>query len=165
MTPRTVVFALKEEMSVEGVIAQSDQIQFSRIPVYGNDLDDISGFVLKTEIFQAVQENPGTPLKNISRPLVVVRDTLNLHDLFELMMRESLHIALVVDEYGGTEGVVSLEDFIETLLGMEIVDEADSVEDMQAIAHQQWELRAQRVGLLTDNLNVETPLKTQEEKR
>ena len=73
------------------------------------------------------------------------------------MMKDSLHIALVVDEYGGTEGVVTLEDFIETLLGLEIVDEVDRVEDMQEIARRQWELRAQRVGLLTDNLELKRP--------
>ena len=155
MTPRTVVFALPETMSVERVMAESGRIYFSRIPVYGDDLDDIKGFVLKTEIFRAVQEKPETQLKEMIRPLVVVRDKLNLHDLFELMMNESLHIALVVDEYGGTEGVVTLEDFIETLLGMEIVDEVDRVEDMQEIARRQWELRAQRVGLVTDKLRME----------
>jgi CBS domain containing-hemolysin-like protein len=157
MTPRTVVFALHEEMSAEQVMAESGRIYFSRIPVYGDDLDDIRGFVLKTEIFRTAQEKPETPLKDMLRPLVVVRDDLNLHELFELMMKDSLHIALVVDEYGGTEGVVTLEDFIETLLGLEIVDEVDRVEDMQEIARRQWELRAQRVGLLTDNLKIEPP--------
>ena len=157
MTPRTVVFALPETMSAERVMAESGRIYFSRIPVYGADLDDIKGFVLKTEIFRAAQEKPETQLKEMMRPLVVVRDKLNLHDLFELMMNESLHIALVVDEYGGTEGVVTLEDFIETLLGMEIVDEVDRVEDMQEIARRQWELRAQRVGLVTDKLEMEQP--------
>jgi CBS domain containing-hemolysin-like protein len=157
MTPRTVVYALPEEMNVERVMAESGRIYFSRIPVYGDDLDDIKGFALKTEIFRTAQEKPETQLKDMLRPLVVVRDNLNLHDLFELMMKDSLHIALVVDEYGGTEGVVTLEDFIETLLGLEIVDEVDRVEDMQEIARRQWELRAQRVGLLTDNLELKRP--------
>jgi CBS domain containing-hemolysin-like protein len=76
------------------------------------------------------------------------------------MMSESTHIALVVDEYGGTEGVVTMEDFIETLLGLEIVDEVDRVEDMQEIARRQWERRAQRVGLVTDNLRMEDPEKS-----
>jgi CBS domain containing-hemolysin-like protein len=160
MTPRTVVYALPEDMSAEQLIAESGRIDFSRIPVFGDDLDDVKGFVLKTDIFQAAQEKPATPLKEMIRPIVVVRDKLTLHDLFEQMMSESTHIALVVDEYGGTEGVVTMEDFIETLLGLEIVDEVDRVEDMQEIARRQWERRAQRVGLVTDNLRMEDPEKS-----
>ena len=155
MTPRTVVYAMPEDMSAERVIAESGRIYFSRIPVFGDDLDDIKGFVLKTDIFQAAQEKPETTLKEMIRPIVVVHDKLSLHELFEQMMNESTHIALVVDEYGGTEGVVTMEDFIETLLGLEIVDEIDRVEDMQEIARRQWERRAQRVGLVTDNLRME----------
>lgn len=155
MTPRTVVYALPEDMSAERVIAESGRIYFSRIPIYVNDLDDIQGFVLKSEILQAAQEKPETTLKEMSRPIVVVHDKLTLHELFEQMMNESTHIALVVDEYGGTEGVVTMEDFIETLLGLEIVDEVDRVEDMQEIARRQWERRAQRIGLVTDNLRME----------
>ncbi|MEJ2135495.1 MAG: hemolysin family protein [Desulfofustis sp.] len=154
MTPRTVVYALPEIMSAEQVVADSGQISFSRIPVFGHDLDDIKGFVLKTDIYHAIQEKPETTLQEMIRPIVVVRDKLTLHDLFEMMMSESTHIALVVDEYGGTEGVVTMEDFIETLLGLEIVDEVDRVEDMQDIARRQWELRAQRVGLVTDKLKM-----------
>ena len=155
MTPRTVVYALPEDMSAEQVIAESGRLYFSRIPVFGADLDDIKGFVLKSEVLQAAQEKPETMLKEMCRPIVVVRDKLTLHDLFEQMMNESTHIALVVDEYGGTEGVVTMEDFIETLLGLEIVDEVDKVEDMQEIARRQWERRAQRVGLVTDNLKMD----------
>lgn len=155
MTPRTVVYALPENENAAKVIAESGRLYFSRIPVYGEDLDDIKGFVLKSEIFQAAQEKPDTLLKDLCRPIVVIPDKLTLHHLFEQMMNESTHIALVVDEYGGTEGVVTMEDFIETLLGLEIVDEVDKVEDMQEIARKQWERRAQRVGLVTDNLQMD----------
>ncbi len=154
MTPRTVVYALTEDMTAERVMADNDVLRFSRIPVYGRDLDDIKGFVLKSDVLQACREKPETNLKELSRPIVVVLDKLSLHDLFEKMMSESAHIALVVDEYGGTEGVVTMEDLIETLLGLEIVDEYDTVEDMQETARKQWERRAQRVGLLVDNLTV-----------
>lgn len=155
MTPRTVVYSLSEVLTAGQVVADSGRLYFSRIPVYGNDLDDVKGFVLKSDILQAAQEKPDTPLKEMCRPIVVVLDKLNLHDLFEQMMRDSAHIALVVDEYGGTEGVVTMEDFIETLLGLEIVDEVDRVEDMQEIARRQWQQRAKRVGLLTDNLAID----------
>lgn len=155
MTPRTVVYALAEELTAEQVVADSGRLYFSRIPVYGDDLDDVKGFVLKSDILQATQEKPDTPLKEMCRPIVVVLDKLTLHDLFEQMMSDSTHIALVVDEYGGTEGVVTMEDFIETLLGLEIVDEVDRVEDMQEIARRQWQQRAKRIGLLTENLQMD----------
>jgi len=154
MTPRTVVFALSEELTVQQVIADHQRFHFSRIPVYGRDMDDIRGFVLKSALLRAAAQTPSTLLKELCRPIVVVLDKLTLHDLFETMMNESAHIALVVDEYGGTEGVVTMEDFIETLLGLEIVDEMDKVDDMQEIARKQWQERAKRVGLLTDNLDL-----------
>jgi CBS domain containing-hemolysin-like protein len=154
MTPRTVVYALGEALTAEQVVAESGLLRFSRIPVYGSDLDDIKGFVLKSDILQASRDQPETTLKDLCRPIVVALDKLSLHDLFEKMMNESAIIALVVDEYGGTEGVVTMEDLIETLLGLEIVDESDTVEDMQESARKQWERRAQRVGLLVDDLSV-----------
>ena len=149
MTPRTVVFALPENQTVAETITAHPSLQFSRIPVYGENLDDIKGFVLKGDIFQAAQKNPEKPLADICRPIVVIVGDVTLHTMFEKMMNESTHIALVVDEYGGTEGIVTMEDFIETLLDLEIVDEVDTVEDMQEIARKQWQMRARRTGLIT----------------
>ncbi len=96
----------------------------------------------------AARENGATPLSKIRRPLSVVPDTLDLHELFKRLMDDTAHIALAVDEYGGTQGVVTMEDFIETLLGLEIVDEVDTVEDMQAMAREQWRKRAHSLGLI-----------------
>jgi hypothetical protein len=81
-----------------------------------------------------------------------VPDTLPLPDLFERLLDRLEHIALVVDEYGGMGGIVTMEDVVETLLGLEIVDEADSVEDMQAMARQQWLRRARRLGIVPEDL-------------
>lgn len=150
MTPRTVVFALPETKTVVECMAENTGFYFSRIPVYGENLDDVKGFVLKSDIFRAGHENPERTLKELCRPIIVFPGDLTLHEMFEKMMSESNHIALVVDNYGGTEGVVTMEDFIETLLGLEIVDEIDTAEDMQEIARKQWQKRAQRSGLITD---------------
>ena len=150
MTPRTVLFALSENLAVDETLSLHAQLPFSRIPVYGENLDKITGFVLKSEILQGGQDNGATLLSEIQRPLVVVPDGLPLHKLFERLMDEKAHMALVVDEYGGTQGVVTMEDFIETLLGMEIVDEIDTVEDMQAMARDQWRKRALKEGLIDD---------------
>jgi CBS domain containing-hemolysin-like protein len=150
MTPRTVLFALSENLAVEETLSQHAHLPFSRIPLYGENLDSMTGFTLKSEILQAGQEKGAARLSELSRPLVVVPGDLPLHSLFERLMNEKAHIALVVDGYGGTEGVVTMEDFIETLLGLEIVDEVDTVEDMQAMAREQWRRRARTSGLIEE---------------
>jgi CBS domain containing-hemolysin-like protein len=150
MTPRTVVFALKEDLTVAQTLSRHELLPFSRIPVYGENLDQVTGFVLKNEILGADRQNGMTPLAQLRRPLVMVPDTLALHQLFRRFMDEKAHIALAVDEYGGTQGVVTMEDFLETLLGLEIVDEIDTVDDMQAMAREQWRKRARALGLIDD---------------
>ncbi|MGD9365969.1 MAG: hemolysin family protein [Desulfobacteraceae bacterium] len=152
MTPRTVVFALSENLSVDETLSLHAHLPFSRIPVYGESLDDITGFVLKSEVLRAGQERGASLLSELRRLLVVVDEDLPLHRLFERLMQEQTHIALVVDGYGGTQGVVTMEDFIETLLGLEIVDEIDTVEDMQAMAREQWRRRASDLGLTDDGI-------------
>ncbi len=149
MTPSTVVFYLPGNQSIAETITTHGSFQFSRIPVYGESLDDIKGFVLKGDIFQTPREDQQKLLTDICRPIVVMDGDETLHVMFERMMREAIHIALVVDRYGGTEGIVTMEDFIETLLGLEIVDEMDTVADMQERARKQWQIRAQRSGLIT----------------
>lgn len=152
MTPRTVVFDLPEHNTVGDVVEEHDEFRFSRIPVYDDDRDDVTGYVLKDEILlKAAQEEHDTPLSGFAREMLVVRDSLPLPDLLERMLDKLEHIALVVDEYGGVEGIVSMEDVVETLLGLEIVDEADSVEDMQALARRQWFKRAQQLGMVPES--------------
>ncbi len=151
MTPRTVMLALPDNQSIAETIAANGFFQFSRIPVYGESFDDIKGFVLKSDILQATTEDQQKLLGEIRRPIVVMAGDETLHTMFEKMMNESIHIALVVDAYGGTEGIVTMEDFIETLLGLEIVDEMDTIADMQEQARKQWQKRARRSGLITAN--------------
>ena len=151
MTPRTVVFDMSEHKTVGEVVEEHDEFRFSRIPVYDENRDDVTGYVLKDAILlKAAQEETDTPLEELAREMLVVRDTLPLPDLLERLLDRLEHIALVVDEYGGVEGIVTMEDVVETLLGMEIVDEADSVEDMQALARRQWFKRAKQLGMVQE---------------
>jgi CBS domain containing-hemolysin-like protein len=153
MTPRIVVFALPEETTVGEVVREQEEFRYSRIPIFSNNRDDITGYVLKDDLLlQAAQGNDDTPLSELRREMLVVPDTLPLPDLFERLLDRLEHIALVVDEYGGMAGIVTMEDVVETLLGLEIVDEADSVEDMQAMARQQWLRRARRLGIVPEDL-------------
>ncbi len=151
MTPRTVVFDLPEDKTIGEVVEEHDEFRFSRIPVYNDNPDDVTGYVLKDEmLLRAAQEELEVSLDEMSREILVVRESLPLPDLLERLLDRLEHIALVVDEYGGVAGVVTMEDVVETLLGLEIVDEADSVEDMQALARKQWFKRARELGMVSE---------------
>jgi len=151
MTPRTVMFDLPEETTIGEVVEEYDEFRFSRIPVYSGTRDDVTGYVLKDEmLLRAAQEEHQVKLSDLAREMLVVRDSLPLPDLLERLLDKLEHIALVVDEYGGVEGIVTMEDVVETLLGLEIVDEADSVEDMQALARRQWFKRAKQLGMVQE---------------
>lgn len=149
MTPRTVVVSAPETLTVAEFLQSHPNLQFSRIPVFAGRHDDITGFVLKTDILLAQANDRGDArLSEFRRDIVTVPETASLSRLFETLIDQRAHIAHVVDEYGGAAGLVTLEDVVETLLGMEIVDEADRAEDMQALARTQWEKRARQLGLL-----------------
>ena len=155
MTPRIVLFALPESLTVREVIEEEHEFRFSRIPVYTETRDDVTGYVLKDDILlKAAQDQGDVMLSELKRDMLVVPDALPLHELFERMLDRLEHIALVVDEYGGVGGVVSMEDVVETLLGLEIVDEVDSAEDMQHLARRQWLTRAQRLGIVPNELEA-----------
>ena len=152
MTPRTVLFALPETRTVGEVMHDHTHLRFSRIPLYGKNRDDITGYVLKDDLLlKAAQDEQALALSDFKREMFVVPDTLPLPEFFERLLDKSEHIALVVDEYGGVAGVASMEDVVETLLGLEIVDEADSAEDMQELARQQWLKRARSLGVVSDD--------------
>ena len=152
MTPRTVLFALPETHTVGQVLREHEHLRFSRIPLYGKNRDDVTGYVLKDDLLlKAAQDEQDLALHDFKREMLVVPDALPLPEFFERLLDKSEHIALVVDEYGGVAGVASMEDVVETLLGLEIVDEADSDEDMQELARQQWLSRARRLGVIPED--------------
>ena len=148
MTPRTVIAGFSQDMSVSEALNTGQPIPFSRLPLYEGDLDHITGFILKDELLNAKAQDRGhIKLETLKREIKTVPGNMSLSSLFGFLLDKRQHIALVVDEYGGTEGLVTTEDVVETLLGMEIVDEMDKVQDMQAMARQQWAKRAKALGL------------------
>ena len=157
MTPRTVIFGLPAAQTVDETLAAHPKIRFSRLPIYGKGFDDVHGFVLRHDVVLRAAEDRGeTKLEELKRPIEAVSGTLSLRILFERLMDSRAHIALVLDEYGGTAGLVTLEDLVETLLGLEIVDEADGVHDMQELARQKWRERAARLGLTLEEDDTDT---------
>jgi len=148
MTPRTVVFSLPEHTTVAEFFRDHEQVRFSRIPVYSDEPDHIEGFVLRSDLFLA-QANGHTNdcLKSYRLDMPVLHKSLTLAQAFNEVLRVRAHIAQVVGEFGSLEGILTLEDIIETLLGLEIVDEGDEQEDMQEHARRLWERRARKMGL------------------
>ncbi|MEM1295604.1 MAG: hemolysin family protein [Verrucomicrobiota bacterium] len=158
MTPRVVVFALHEDSTIEEFMREHDETPFSRIPLYGENLDDIRGFILKNDaLLAAAKDQDDTPLKDLARPISTLAAATSLASAFEQMITNNDHIAIVLDEFGGSEGLVTFEDIVETLLGLEIVDEADTKEDMQEFARTLWKRRASRMGIeVEENAGLES---------
>ncbi len=149
MTPQVVVVSAQENTTIEDFYESYEDISFSRIPIYRNELNDFTGFVLKDEIMEKIIDEEGhQPLKIIKRPIKIVNEEMPIIKLFYKLIDLKAHIAMVVDEYGMVSGLVTMEDVFETLIGLEIVDEMDSVEDMQALARKNWEERARKLGLI-----------------
>lgn len=151
MTPRTVVVGFDQDLTVGDVSGNVEQLHFSRLPVYGSKRDEITGYVLKNDLLlMMARGEPSQKLKDLKRDVLIVPEMTPLQDFFERLMRKQEHIAIVVDEYGGFAGVVSMEDLVETLLGMEIIDEVDTIEDMQKMARKKWMERARRLGIVDE---------------
>lgn len=147
VTPRSVVTAFDENMTVGDVFAKYPKLPFSRFPIFNEDLDNATGFVLKSDLLIAkANQDIHTPIKQFRRDIHFVFAKLKLFDLLDLMLKQRVHIALAVGEFGEVKGLVSLEDVLETLLGLEIVDEFDRVDDMQALARQLMDRRMHRLG-------------------
>ena len=122
---------------------------FSRIPLYKGELNQITGFVLKDEVMEMIIEKKGQePLKSILRTITMVNEETPITRLFSKLIERKAHIAMVVDEYGQISGLVTMEGVFETLIGLEIVDVMDNVEDMQVLARRNWEARAKKMGLI-----------------
>jgi CBS domain containing-hemolysin-like protein len=148
MTPRTVVFALPREMTIDEALERHPNPPFSRIPVYGDNRDDVSAFVLRTDLLSEKLAGRGaSKLGEISREIQAVSEKASLEMVFEYLIDNRVQILLVLDEFGGLAGLVTLEDIVETLLGLEIVDEDDEIEDLRKLARQRWKEKQRKLEI------------------
>jgi len=147
LTPRTVVKAAQQDTSLIDYFKEPDFNQFSRIPVYENTIEDCTTYVLKIDVLEnLIRKSDKKKLGDIKRKIIIIPESLPIDKLFERFMVEKEHIAMIVDEYGGFEGIVTLEDIIETILGLEIQDETDAHPDMQELAREKWKIRAKKMN-------------------
>ena len=149
MTPRVVVAVANENLLLNDFLKNKSYLKFSRIPVYAENEENITGYVIRQMVFEHLAEdNHNLKLKEIKREILVVPNSMVLFSLWEKLLANKEHIALIVDEYGGLDGIVTMEDIIETLLGLEIVDEKDTITDMQKFARERWETRQAKYNLI-----------------
>ena len=158
MTPRSVLTAENETTTVEEFFNKNMNVRFSRIPIYTDNPDNIIGLVLKDEVFKEMALGNGSKqLTDLKRAIIIVDRNKPIPQLFEELVATRNHMALVVDEYGSVSGIVTMEDVIETLLGLEIMDESDNVSDLQRLARKSWETRAKKLGILNPENPENTP--------
>lgn len=139
MTPRSVVFKLDENQTLGEIFTAYNPFQFSRIPVYNENTDNITGFILKDAILENIAaDKHGRQAVEIRRKIFFVEDSLSVAGLLDKLILEKQHMTMVADEFGTVVGLVTMEDVIETLFGLEIIDESDKVADLQKLARERW---------------------------
>lgn len=149
MTPRVVVVVADENQPLIEFLKSKDYLKFSRIPVYSENDENITGYVIRQKVFEKLAEDKHElKLKDLKRDILAVPNSIVLFTLWEKMLAKKEHISLIVDEYGGLDGIVTMEDIIETLLGLEIVDEKDTIADMQKYALERWKTRQAKYNLI-----------------
>ena len=149
MTPRTVVAMASERVSIADYYGSAKRQHFSRIPLYNESKDHVTGYVLKDDMLTALVEGRGSePLTALRREIVTVGETYAITDLFTVLRTRQEHLAVVMDDFGGLAGIVTMEDVIETLLGLEIVDETDATTDMRELARRHRVRRAKALSAL-----------------
>ncbi|MDR1156185.1 MAG: CNNM domain-containing protein [Bacteroidales bacterium] len=148
MTPRTVVVSIPENTRLSGFFDDPEVRRHSRFPIYSKNPDNITGYVLKYDIIDHLGKGNGDMLiRDIRRPVVICYENTTIPKLFDILLEKKEQIAVLVDEYGGMSGIVTLEDIIETIFGLEIIDERDTQADMQQLAKDKWRERAENLHI------------------
>ena len=135
LTPRSVVFALEESMTLKEIIESQPAIfKFSRIPVFKESIEDVTGLVLTKKIFKYALEDDSITVGSIKKEMFSINENVPVSKALDLFISKKDHMFLVTDNYDQTEGIITLEDCVETVLGVEIMDESDTTEDMRELA-------------------------------
>jgi CBS domain containing-hemolysin-like protein len=145
MTPRVVAAIASEKMTLREYYDSDAYDHFSRIPVYADSPEFITGYVLRGDALEELTEDQfQKTLGEIKRSLLYFNEEMNVGDIFDAMLKEKSQIGVVIDDYGCLQGIITFEDVIETIFGLEIIDEMDVVTDMQQYARERWQLRQKR---------------------
>ncbi len=144
LTPRSVVYGIDGNKTIQDIIANEDLFQFSRIPVYHESIDTITGIVLTKRIFQQAMQDDTIAINDLKSEIFTINENIPVSKALDLFIKKKEHIFLVVDSYDQTEGIITLEDCVETILGVEIMDESDTIEDMREYAKLKMKMRRKK---------------------
>lgn len=145
MTPRIVAVTAQENMTLKNFYKNDNYLHYSRIPVYSDSQEYITGYILLNDALEGLADDEfDTRLKDLKRPISFFKEEDSLSDIWETLLKEKEQIGLIIDEYGCFQGILTMEDIIETILGLEIIDESDQFTDMQQYAKERWEKRQKR---------------------
>ena len=149
MTPTTVAAIAPEKMTLKAFYRDKTYSHFSRIPVYSDSDEYITGYVLRSEALELLTEDKfNMTLGEIRRDIVMYKEKMPVSEIWDSMLRNKQHIACVIDEYGSFQGIITLEDIIETIVGLEIMDERDDVADLRQLALDRWHQRQSRFKVI-----------------
>ena len=139
MTPRVVAAIAPESMTLKSFYKREELSHNSRIPVYAESPEFITGYILRYDVLEQLAEDKfDVKLGTIKRQIAAFHEETSVSDIWESLLKTKDQIALIIDDYGCFQGIITLEDIIETILGMEIIDENDTVTDMQQYAKDRW---------------------------
>jgi len=134
LTPRSVVFSVQKDTIIKDLLDDERTFKFSRVPVYSNSIDHIVGMVLTKKLFKHAIKDPNVTIESIMSDVDSINENIPVSKALNSFTKVKGHMLIVTDGYDQTEGIVTLEDCIETLLGLEIMDELDTTEDMRKLA-------------------------------
>ena len=144
LTPRSVVFALGEGMSVKEALKQEEIFKFSRFPVYNGSIEEVTGIVLTKDILRQALKDDSVDVGSLKEDIFIINENIPVSKALDLFILKKYHMFLVTDSYDQTEGIITLEDCVETILGVEIVDESDTIEDMRELAKRKMKLKREK---------------------
>ncbi|MFD0701197.1 CNNM domain-containing protein [Myroides pelagicus] len=154
LTPRIVMVTADEEMTLREFLAEKEFLYFSRIPIYQGNRDNVTGYVLREQVFEYLAEDKfDIRLKDLKRELIHFSEKNSVVAVWSKFTEKREHIGIALNEYGEVEGIVTLEDVIETLLGFEIVDEKDKVVDLRKYAYDRWQRKKMKYQYLDGKEN------------
>ncbi|MBL0687752.1 MAG: DUF21 domain-containing protein [Sulfurospirillum sp.] len=151
LTPRSVIFALEENTKISDILKTEGVMKFSRIPIYKGTIDNIIGVVFSKKIFRLAIEDRMANIEDLILPIFSINENIPISYALDMFIKRKEHMFVVTDSYGQTEGILTLEDCIETLLGLEIMDELDTTEDMRKLAKDKMKMKQKEQNNANDN--------------